>query len=437
MNKAYEKNVIRQCFIDKEALLFCMERIPNENVFNDSLLKLFWQVYTVIYKQGSAVCESTVEDMLKLTGNEDMIDEFDNLVRVSYKDEDQWKYHLEYMLEQYRKKVLLDMAKAITQNIAKKSSKELAEELNLGLRDVNTADVKTTSFREAYKKTIGQIKDINAGNLRTSLITGHSQFDIKVSVSENKMILIAAQKKIGKSRFVIDLIDRICTRNDNIAIQWYSFEMRSEELIRCFISRKVQLTEHQLLGKNYKLNADELSKVEAAYNFFQNYPIEFVDEPLNIFGITSKFESFKHKHPDKHCICIVDNLGLIKPHLNDSLQFEDDVARMFKSLRDSTNSTIFAVHHLTKESESKWNKEAGYEPKINHIRGSSRIADFANQVILLHRPDNYDDIMEEARRAGKEKQLRGLFIVDIAANRDGDTGKIIMRHDIAHCFFHE
>jgi replicative DNA helicase len=110
---------------------------------------------------------------------------------------------------------------------------------------------------------------------------------------------------------------------------------------------------------------------------------------------------------------------------------------MFKALRDSTNSTIFAVHHLTKESESKWNKEAGYEPKINHIRGSSRIADFANQVILLHRPDNYDDIMEEARRAGKEKQLRGLFIVDIAANRDGDTGKIIMRHDIAHCFFHE
>jgi replicative DNA helicase len=400
-------------------------------------MKLFWQVYAVIYKQGSNICSSTVEDVLKLTANEDLIEDFDNVTGVTYKDEDQWKYHLEYIIEQYRKTVLLELSNDIRHEIGKKSSKELAEHVNLQIREINSSDVKVTSFKEAYKKTISNIRDINEGRTRSGLLTGHNNFDLKVSISENKMILIAAQKKIGKSRFIVDLIDRLCNRNENIAIQWYTFEMRSEELIRCFISRKVRLTEHQLLGKNYKLSTDEVSKVEAAANFFDKYPIEFIDETMNIFGITSKFESFKHKNPNKHCICVVDNLGLIKPHIPDQLAFEDDVARMFKSLRDSTNSTIIAVHHLTKESESKWNKEGGYEPKINHIRGSSRIADFANQVILLHRPDNYDDLMQEAKAHGKEKQIKGLFIVDVAANRDGDAGKVIMRHELQYCMFHE
>ena len=95
------------------------------------------------------------------------------------------------------------------------------------------------------------------------------------------------------------------------------------------------------------------------------------------------------------------------------------------------------LHHLTKESESKWNKDSGYEPKLTHIRGSSRISDFANQVILLHRPDNYDDLIEQARMQGKLDKIDGLFIVDIAANRDGEMNKISFDHNIKHCWFNE
>jgi replicative DNA helicase len=121
--------------------------------------------------------------------------------------------------------------------------------------------------------------------------------------------------------------------------------------------------------------------------------------------------------------------------MKESLQFEDDVARMFKNLRDTTGGIIILLHHLTKESESKWNKAEGYEPKLIHIRGSSRISDFANQVLLLHRPDHYDDLVEIAKMAGKN--IHGAFQVDVAANRDGEEKKIQFKHELAFCHFSE
>ena len=38
---------------------------------------------------------------------------------------------------------------------------------------------------------------------------------------------------------------------------------------------------------------------------------------------------------------------------------------------------------------------------------------------------------------GKLDKIDGLFIVDIAANRDGEMNKISFDHNIKHCWFNE
>src|SRR3990172_5187035 len=432
----YEKNIIKQCFSNKEALLYCLERITTEKLFSDAECRLYWQIFSVIYKEGQNVCSSTVEDVLRHTKNDDLIEGFKALYANIYQDEQEWQYHLFYLDEQYRKKIIFEESVYIRDNITKLSGGDLINRLGSLVKEISSGGAREISFREAYRSTVQEIRDINDGKQKSFLATGNKEFDECISLTHKKYILISSQKKIGKTRFTIDLIDRLITLNpDDVAIQWFSLEMLSDELIRCFISRKTKLTDKQLLGKGYKLNIAELKNIEMAYAWFEKYPITFIDEPVNIFNICSKFERFKEKNSNKTCICIIDNLGLIKTHLDDTNANEDDIARMLKGLRDSTEGIIIALHHLTKESESKWNKEVGYEPKINHIRGSSRIADFANQVILLHRPDHYDDLRQMAANAGKS--IDGMFQVDIAANRDGEERKIIMNHDIKYCMFYE
>lgn len=437
-NVDYERNLIKQCYHDYNKFLLCLERINAEYIFTDDICRLFWNVFSTIDRSDQTICESTVKDVLKLTGNEDIFPEFEQIISSTYIDEDQWEYQMAYLLENYQKKMLLELSKEINKGISTRSVKDLVKISNEFLREVSVSDVRSQTFKEAYRNEITNIRDIYDGKKNDQIITGMTRLDSILAISSCRLILLAAGKKIGKTRFMIHLIDQIINHNKDIAIQWFTLEMRAEEVIRGFLSKKVRLTDNELLGKSkLKIEPEKMADLEMAYKIFENYPIEFIDEPVTMFNISSKFERFCQKNHGKKCILVIDNLGLIKPHINDTLAYEDDLARMMKNLRDSTQGTIFALHHLTKETESKWNKETGYTPKLRDVRGSSRILDFSNQAILLHRPGFYKDLVEEARKIGKEQALKEAFEVIIDMNRHGDTGDILLKHEIQYCNFNE
>ncbi len=438
IDKDYEKNVLKQCFNDKSIFLECVDEIPSEDIFSDELNMLYWQVFNELFKAGIDLSQSSVHDVLDATENGELKEPFDEIINDTYQDEQEWKYHLSYLQEERKKRLLIEMSKEIDRGTGKLSSDELLQIANNYLGELNSSLVKVTGFNEAYKMTLENIKAISQGNIKNILETGWTKFDETASLIGKKIILVASQKKIGKTRFSIDLIDRLVQNNMNdINVQWYSFEMQSDEMIRMFISKKVRLTEKQLLSVNYNLTEDQIKKIEGGYNYFSGYPVEFVDETSNIFSICSKFERFTESNRGKIPICVIDNLGLIKPHLKNDNQNEDDIARMLKDLRDKTGGLIIVLHHLTKESEGKFNSTELYRPKVTHIRGSSRIVDYANQVVLLHRPEHYPDVVKHFRKEGKFDLIDKLFNVDVALNRSGATDVIDFRHELGYSSFKE
>lgn len=432
----YEANIIKNCFKNKNCFLHCFERVKNSEIFTDNRTKLYWECFVSIYTEKEDICYSTVEDVLSFSNNDELIEDFRELVTTDYDDEDQWKYHLYFLEEQFKKKTLLRISKSINSNLGAYSADEVIHQINNQLRNLSSDDTPSLTFQSAFRNTLGVLQDLQEGNVRPMLETGNCLFDNVVGISKSKLIVVASQKKIGKSRWMVDLMDRTIEYNENVAILWFSLEMLSDEMIRCFISRRFKVTDNALLGKGGGIDPGTLSQIEGSINFFNNYPIEFVDKPVDIYNIVAKFEQFKEVNENKHCVCVIDNLGLITPH-TEGLAFDDDVSRLLKACRDKTEGTIFVVHHLTKESEGYYNKENGYQPKLSHIRGSSRIVDFANQVLLLHRPDNYNDLMDEAKKNGTYDELKQMFMVDVAANRSGPTEIIVMNHDIKYCYFEE
>lgn len=434
----YEKNLIKQCFKNKEIFLTCIEKVPNEKLFKDSMSRLFWQIFTMIYRDGSETHISVVNDILKATSNQELIPIFDQYISEIYTDEDQWEYHLSYLSEQYKKEILLDVSETIRKGIGSKSSEEILTEANAMIIDLNSSDITSKSFKHSYRETAKSIRNIAKGNQTYLLRTGHKNFDDIVSLGPKQIIMMAAQKKQGKTRFLVHLMDRLITHNLNdIDIQWYSFEMQSDEMCRLFISKKLALTDKQMLSINYTLTEDQLDRIDAASTMFEKYPIDFVDETADIFKICSKFERFAGSRKGKIPVLVIDNLGLIKPHSKNDNQNDDDIARMLKDLRDKTNALIIVLHHLSKESEGKFNVTELYRPKVTHIRGSSRIVDFANKVLLQHRPEMYKDVVKHFEKEGKGYLIHGLMEVDCALNRNGDTGTINFRHHLEYCNFED
>jgi replicative DNA helicase len=438
MNKDYEKNILKQCFKDKKVFLECIDEIQSEELFEDDLNMLYWQVYYELYKANIDLSQSSVHDILDATGNTELIQSFDEVISSEYQDELEWRYHLSFLQEEYRKRMLVQMSRELDRGVGKLSSDELLQIANNYMGDLNSSSVKATGFREAYKETLENIKSISQGKVKNLLVTGWQRFDEVASLIGKRIVLVAAQKKIGKTRFSIDLIDRIVNNNPgDVAVQWFSFEMQRDEMVRLFISKKSRLTDNQLLSVNYNLSDEQINKIEAGYNYFASYPIEFIDETSNIFSICSKFERFAEANKGRIPICVIDNLGLIKPHMKNDLQSEDDISRMLKDLRDKTGGLIIPLHHLSKESEGKFNSTEMYRPKVTHIRGSSRIVDYANQVILLHRPEHYPDVVKHYRKEGKFELIDKLFTVDVALNRSGSMDLIDFKHELQYSNFKE
>lgn len=432
----YEKNLIKKCFEDNDVFLQCIEKVPNEKLFKNSMTRLFWQVFSMIFREGEKLHMSVVQDVFKHTNNSEIIPIFEECINGVYPDEDQWDYHLGYLIEQYKKEKLLEVSEDIRKNLGTKSSEELLTEANSALVDLNSSEVSAKSFRSSLQEAVKSIRSIAQGTVVSLLKTGHKHIDDLISFGKKQIILIAAQKKQGKTRFLVHLIDRLVQYNkQDIVVQWYSFEMQADEMIRLYISKRMGLTDKQLQGINYNLTEDELNRIEATTTHFSDYPIEFVDETLDIFKICSKFERFSDANRGKIPVLVIDNLGLIKPHLKNEVQNDDDVSRMIKDLRDKTGALIIVLHHLSKESEGKYNVTEQYAPKVTHIRGSSRIADFANKVLLLHRPEMYRDVVKHAEKEGKEHLIIGRMEVNCALNRNGDTGVIDLRHQIEYCNF--
>jgi len=84
LRENYEKNIIKQCFLDKTIFLTCVEKVPSEKLFQNTLLRLFWQVFLMIYEEGQELHSSVVKDVLTETNNEELIDKFKEIASESY-----------------------------------------------------------------------------------------------------------------------------------------------------------------------------------------------------------------------------------------------------------------------------------------------------------------------------------------------------------------
>lgn len=440
--RQYENNVIKQCFLNPDVLSHCIARTAGHNIFTQSACRAVWEAFRTCFNNEVNVSVSSVSDVFKSTLFEDesaaehMIEIFRDIVNAQYDEETEWKYHFHYIHETWKKRKMLDVKKFIEESISTKTSQEISEAVIDKLTDITAGEIEARTFKSSIKATMNDLRDVKSGKKKNIFTTGIPELDKTGVFQVCKEVMIAAVKKCGKTRFVVYLVDKLCSHNDDIAIQWFSLEMRAEENIRMFISNRAKVDDYELTSSE-QLDEWKMQSIDMAGHFINEYPIEFIDTPVNIYNIASMHAAFVKKNPGKKPILIIDNIGLIKPHIENPIAFEDDLARHIKNLRDTYQSLIIPVHHMNKETESKLNKDHGYKPRPNHMRGSSRLVDFTNSLIILHRPDMYPDLVEEATAQGNADTINGLFIVDVAINRGGPTKEIAMRHDIGYCQFSE
>lgn len=443
----YEKCILSACLTNEALLLQITNRLTTDLLYR-TVNKDIYQAILRVMNDGKAVSVESVSDVLRKSNNNNALLEIQEIIKFPV---DEWKYYLDFIIEQNNVKELNAIAMSIISHNYNKVD-DLVERISDKIDTMRVQEVEVTSQKTAIKRTIANIRNVAAGLVRSFLQTTEKILNEVAFISPNNTVVVSGMSSSGKTRWMIHIIKGMLHLN-KISILWFSMEDPDDKIIRSFISNEVGLTDAQMLSKNYVLSSTQLQAIEEASEKFDDYDIEFVTESSSIKTISSKFKTFCKKRKDQWCILIVDNFMLIQEVANatgNSTQVEDFVMSKIKSLRSDTNtngmvSTIFLLHHLTKDVAMKANKEEGYRPKMGMLKGSTRIADTANIVIMINNIGQHKDLIREHSKLpdvvciqsdGSRKLFRrsvlmpNMLIVEVVKNRDGEISdnKGIMRY---------
>lgn len=268
--------------------------------------------------------------------------------------------------------------------------------------------------------------------LQSSAIkTGLDETDRLIKFSLYNLVVVAAQKKIGKSRWLTRIAYNIAM-NSQLPVKVFSLENMKYEQEIMFISTMTRTSRDIILERdvNDALVAAELRK---QVGIVSALGIDIQDHSNNII---QDIQTWINKN--QMGVIIIDNFGYVNfGNNNNELQREEEFMKALTEIKKQYPVLIILVHHMNKENSKSVNKTEEYRPRVSDIRGNARFSDFADQVILLHRPAAYPDIRQLYNEKGKLTELN-YFYAYLDLNRFGETGEVCYEHyDLSTCEFIE
>jgi len=257
--------------------------------------------------------------------------------------------------------------------------------------------------------TIDEISDIQVRDGEMAgLTSGFPELDrLTTGFRPGQMIVVAARPGVGKSTLGLDFC-RAASVKQGVPSAIFSLEMTGAEIAMRLLSAEAKVAIHHMRGGG--MSESEWEAITRVITKVQGAPITIDDSPnMTMPEIRSKARRIQKQHGLG--LLVIDYMQL----MTSGRKFENrqvevsEFSRQMKLLAKELQVPVVAISQLNRGSEQRTDKK----PQLSDLRESGSIEQDADIVLLLHRPDMYDD---EDRRGEAD------FI--IAKNRSGPTDRV-------------
>lgn len=223
------------------------------------------------------------------------------------------------------------------------------------------------------------------------------------------LYFLAARPGVGKTALALFISEYVA--NYLGAVTFISMEMSPEQILARRLSHlarvdsKVILTE-AMTESEYKAVADVSGKL-AKTPFYIT-----AGKALPVGRITSIARARKDTK-----LIVVDHFSLISVPGRQATHVEyAEAAHALKRLALAMDVPVLCLAQLNRENEQRNSKR----PRISDLRATGAAEEDADGVILLHRPDYYEDKRPEEELTGRPM----IMEANLAKNRHGETGRV-------------
>lgn len=226
------------------------------------------------------------------------------------------------------------------------------------------------------------------------------------------LVVIAAETSQGKTSLAIKMV-----MNCKAPVAFYSMEMKKEQIATRMVSIASGIPSNEILF--LKLDTGQLQKVDKGIAKVENYPVYFDDRSTsNIDTILSSIRMMKAKYGIKGAV--VDYLQILNVNMRGANKEQQmgDVARRLKNIAKELDIWIIALSQLNRDASNP-------VPSLARLRDSGQIAEAADMVMLIYRPEVYgeDKRFPEGFRGYDPK---GYALIDVAKGRNVGLVKFLV-----------
>ena len=245
----------------------------------------------------------------------------------------------------------------------------------------------------------------------TGVPTGFIDLDYKLSgFQPSDFILIAARPSMGKTAFVLNVVDYVSVRR-GLPCMVFSLEMSKEQLVNRMLSMESNV-DSQKLRTGSLTDADWDAVVEGV-GVIGSSRLIIDDTPgISITELRSKCR--KMKLEQGLSLVTIDYLQLMSGSgrgSNENRQQEiSEISRSLKALARELQAPVVALSQLSRACETR----TDHRPMLSDLRESGAIEQDADVVMFLYRDDYYNKDTDHPNEAE----------VIIAKQRNGPIGTV-------------
>lgn len=288
-----------------------------------------------------------------------------------------------------------------------------AERSILAIRDRHTRiDVASPAQRGAA--TYRQIEQITSGHALRGLPTGLTELDQDLrGLHPGNLIVVAARPSMGKTSLAQTFA--IAAGRPDAPVLFFSLEMSGDEVNMREVTTRAAVNSWRL--QHGRSTAWEQRRLMGALEEMQEGGVHVADNPHVTVGQIGAISRRKKNH-DGLCMVVIDYLQLIVAEERRGRSAENRtlelgaMSRTLKAMARELRIPVVLLSQLSRGPEARPDKK----PQLSDLRESGAIEQDADVVLLLFRPNAYEDI--------RKKQLFADHYAEIilAKQRNGPTG---------------
>jgi len=269
-------------------------------------------------------------------------------------------------------------------------------------------------LKDILFELVKELEEVNKNASDTSYYTGIASLDNAMGgLHRGEMTVLAARPSVGKTAMGTQIGMRFARKGKAVVI--FSREMTKLQIAARMVANEGEVDGHKI--RTGKLEEEDWEKIYKAMNEMSKWRMYIDDRTSTISEIRAMCRELQQK--EGLDLIIVDYLQLLKPIRRADTR-EREVAELSRGLKELSIELDVPVLVLSQLNRSASNRR----PTLDTLRESGAIEQDADNVIMLHKPDD-DELEHDELELKREVEHGGREYVEciLAKQRNGRTGQ--------------